>query len=34
LTQASKSWNIEYDLIPSITDPNGRIVRVRHATKK
>lgn len=34
LTQASKSWNIEYELIPSVTDPNGRIVRVQHATKK
>ena len=29
LTQASKSWNIEADLIPSRTDPHGRIVRVR-----
>jgi 16S rRNA (guanine527-N7)-methyltransferase len=34
LTQASKSWNIEYELVPSMTNPNGRIVRVRHATKK
>jgi 16S rRNA (guanine527-N7)-methyltransferase len=34
LTQASKSWNIEYELIPSITDPNGRIVRVQRAAKK
>jgi 16S rRNA (guanine527-N7)-methyltransferase len=29
LTAASKSWKIEADLIPSKTDPNGRIVRVR-----
>ena len=34
LTQASKSWTIEADLVPSRTDPHGRIVRVRHATKK
>jgi 16S rRNA (guanine527-N7)-methyltransferase len=34
LTQASKSWTIEADLIPSRTDPRGRIVRVRHASKK
>jgi len=33
LTEASKSWNIEYDLIPSKTDPKARIVRVRRATK-
>ena len=26
LTQASKSWNIEAELIPSLTDPRGRIV--------
>jgi 16S rRNA (guanine527-N7)-methyltransferase len=32
LTQASKSWNIEADLIPSKTDPQARIVRVRHVT--
>ena len=29
LTAASKSWKIDADLIPSKTDPNGRIVRVR-----
>ena len=33
LTQASKSWTIEADLIPSRTDPRGRIVRVRHAAR-
>ena len=33
LTQASKSWNIEADLIPSRTDPQARIVRVRRATR-
>jgi 16S rRNA (guanine527-N7)-methyltransferase len=30
LTQASKSWTIEAELVPSKTDPTGRIVRVRH----
>jgi 16S rRNA (guanine527-N7)-methyltransferase len=34
LTQASKSWNIESELIPSKTDPQARIVRVRHAAKR
>jgi len=33
LTQASKSWSIEAELIPSKTDPHGRIVVVRHARK-
>jgi 16S rRNA (guanine527-N7)-methyltransferase len=34
LTQAAKSWTIEVDLIQSRTDPRGRIVRVRHASKR
>ena len=29
LTEASKYWNIEAELVPSRTDPNGRIVVVR-----
>lgn len=29
LTEASKYWTIEAELIPSVTDPGGRIVRVR-----
>jgi 16S rRNA (guanine527-N7)-methyltransferase len=29
LTEASKYWNIVYDLVPSRTDPNARIVVVR-----
>jgi 16S rRNA (guanine527-N7)-methyltransferase len=33
LTAASKSWTIEADLIPSKTDPRGRIVRVRRVAK-
>jgi 16S rRNA (guanine527-N7)-methyltransferase len=33
LTQASKSWNIDADLIPSNTHPQARIVRVRRVTK-
>jgi 16S rRNA (guanine527-N7)-methyltransferase len=34
LTQASKSWSIEADLIPSKTDRQGRIVVVRRASKR
>jgi 16S rRNA (guanine527-N7)-methyltransferase len=34
LTQASKSWSIEAELIPSKTDPQARIVRVRRAAKR
>jgi 16S rRNA (guanine527-N7)-methyltransferase len=34
LTQAAKSWKIEADLIPSKTDPHGRIVLVRHAAMR
>lgn len=33
LTQAAKSWKLEYELIPSKTDPRGRIVLVRRASK-
>ena len=34
LTEASKYWTIEADLIPSNTDPRGRIVVVRRAVKR
>ena len=34
LTAASKSWKIDAELIPSKTDPNGRIVRVRRLAKR
>jgi 16S rRNA (guanine527-N7)-methyltransferase len=34
LTAASKSWTIEAELIPSRTDPHGRIVRVARAAKR
>jgi 16S rRNA (guanine527-N7)-methyltransferase len=34
LTQASKSWKIVADLIPSKTDPLARIVRVQRVTKR
>ena len=34
LTQASKSWRIDYELLASITDPHGRIVRVRRISKR
>jgi 16S rRNA (guanine527-N7)-methyltransferase len=33
LTAASKSWTIEADLVPSVTDPLARIVILRRATK-
>lgn len=29
LTDAAKSWNIDYDIVPSVTDPQGRICIVR-----
>ena len=29
LTEAAKSWRLDADLIPSRTDPQGRIVRIR-----
>jgi 16S rRNA (guanine527-N7)-methyltransferase len=34
LTQASKSWTIDADLVPSRTDREGRIVRVRRASRR
>ena len=34
LTQAAKSWKIDAELIPSITNPRARIVVVRHAAKR
>jgi 16S rRNA (guanine527-N7)-methyltransferase len=34
LTAASKSWKIDAELIPSKTDPNGRIVLVRRVVKQ
>jgi 16S rRNA (guanine527-N7)-methyltransferase len=34
LTEASKYWTIEAELIQSKTDPHGRIVLVRHAMKR
>jgi 16S rRNA (guanine527-N7)-methyltransferase len=33
LTQAAKSWNIEFELVPSLTDAQARIVIVRDASK-
>jgi 16S rRNA (guanine527-N7)-methyltransferase len=33
LTAASKCWTINAELIPSATDPDGRIVRVRSAQR-
>jgi 16S rRNA (guanine527-N7)-methyltransferase len=34
LTAASKYWKIDADLIPSRTEPNGRIVRITRVTKR
>jgi 16S rRNA (guanine527-N7)-methyltransferase len=34
LTQAAKSWSIEAELVPSKTDPHGRIVVVRHVAMR
>ncbi|HEX2216060.1 MAG TPA: 16S rRNA (guanine(527)-N(7))-methyltransferase RsmG [Xanthobacteraceae bacterium] len=33
LTEAAKSWHIQAELLPSLTDPRGRIVRVRSARR-
>jgi 16S rRNA (guanine527-N7)-methyltransferase len=34
LTQTSKYWNIEAELIPSLTDPRARIVVIRRAERR
>lgn len=34
LTAASKYWNIEADLVPSRTDPTGRVVVIRRAERR
>jgi len=34
LTQATKYWNIEATLVPSLTDPRGRIVSVQRAQRR
>jgi 16S rRNA (guanine527-N7)-methyltransferase len=34
LTQASKSWRIDAELVASVTDPNARIVVLRHAAAR
>ncbi len=34
LTEASTYWNIDMTLVPSVTDPRGRIVVVRRAEKR
>ncbi|HMK78625.1 MAG TPA: 16S rRNA (guanine(527)-N(7))-methyltransferase RsmG [Xanthobacteraceae bacterium] len=33
LTLASKSWKIKAELVPSNTDPHGRVVLVRHVAR-
>jgi len=34
LTEASKYWNIQVGLIPSLTDPRGRVVVLRHLERR
>jgi 16S rRNA (guanine527-N7)-methyltransferase len=34
LTEASKSWTLEASVIPSVTDPGGRIVRIAAAAPR
>jgi len=34
LTEASKYWNIQAELVPSTTDPRGRIVVLHRAKKR
>ena len=34
LTEATKYWNIEATLVPSLTDPRGRIVSVQRAQRR
>lgn len=34
LTAASKYWNIDLDLVPSRTDPKGRVVVIRRAERR
>jgi 16S rRNA (guanine527-N7)-methyltransferase len=34
LTEATKYWNIDADLIPSVTDSAGQIVSIRAATRR
>jgi hypothetical protein len=34
LTFAAKYWNIELDLVPSVTNSDGQIVLIRRATPK
>lgn len=34
LTEASKYWRFEYDLVPSLTSPNGQIVVIRSLAKQ
>jgi 16S rRNA (guanine527-N7)-methyltransferase len=34
LTDATKSWQIDFDVVPSRTDPRGRIVIVRGAIRR
>jgi 16S rRNA (guanine527-N7)-methyltransferase len=33
LTESAKSWHIEASLIPSVTDPRGRIVQITSARR-
>jgi 16S rRNA (guanine527-N7)-methyltransferase len=34
LTEASKYWNLDATMVPSLTEPDARIVIVRHAQRQ
>lgn len=34
LTEAAKYWNVDADILPSLTHPDGRIVRIRTAVRR
>jgi 16S rRNA (guanine527-N7)-methyltransferase len=34
LTEAAKYWNVDADILPSLTHPDGRILRIRKAVRR
>jgi 16S rRNA (guanine527-N7)-methyltransferase len=34
LTEAAKYWNVDADILPSLTHPDGRILRIRTAVRR
>ncbi len=34
LTEAAKYWNVDADILPSLTHPDGRILRIRAAVRR